>query len=66
MAFRHVPLVQLLHQAVMGWIHHLSTCYQVHMGSYGHIPSCQAPKATTSRGPGADNAYLLLKAPRRV
>jgi hypothetical protein len=36
------------------------------MGSYGHVPSCQVPKVTDSRGLRADNAYPLLKSPERV
>jgi hypothetical protein len=48
MAFRHVSLIQLLHKVAMGWIQHSSTCCQMRVGSFGYIPSCQAPKATTS------------------
>jgi hypothetical protein len=36
------------------------------VGSYDHVPSCQAPKATASRGLGAGNAYSLLKSPWQV
>jgi hypothetical protein len=32
-------------------------------GSCGYIPSCQAPKAVASRGPGVGNAYMLREAP---
>jgi hypothetical protein len=46
----------------MGWIPHLSPYYQMHVGSYDYIPSCQMPKATASRGLGAGNAYLLREA----
>jgi hypothetical protein len=35
----------------MGWISHSSTYCQMCVGSYGYIPSCQAPKATVSQGP---------------
>jgi hypothetical protein len=35
----------------MGWIPHLSTYCQMHVGSYGYVPSCQVHEAATSRGP---------------
>jgi hypothetical protein len=35
----------------MGSIPYLSTYCQTCVGSYSYIPSCQAPKSTTSRGP---------------
>jgi hypothetical protein len=54
MAFRRLSLVEVLHQAAMGWIRHLSTCCQVRVGSCGHIPSYKAPRP------------LLPKAPRSV
>jgi hypothetical protein len=60
---RRVSLVYLLCQVAMGWIQHSSTCYHVRVGSYGYVPSCQAPKATASQGPVTGNAYPLLKAP---
>jgi hypothetical protein len=41
----------------------LSTYYQVHVGSYGHIPSCQELSAAASQGPSAGNDYSLLKSP---
>jgi hypothetical protein len=50
----------------MGWIQYSSTYFQMRVGSFDHVPLCQAPKAATSRGPGASNAYLLLEAPRYV
>jgi hypothetical protein len=35
----------------MGWIPHLSTYYQMHVGSYCYVTSCQAPKIASSREP---------------
>jgi hypothetical protein len=35
----------------MGWIPHSSTYYQMCMGSYCYVPSCQVPKIAASRGP---------------
>jgi hypothetical protein len=35
----------------MGWIPHLSTYYQTHVGSYYYAPLCQATKAAAPRGP---------------
>jgi hypothetical protein len=34
----------------MGWIQHLSTCCQLRVSSYGHIPLWWAPKAAASWG----------------
>jgi hypothetical protein len=36
------------------------------VGSCGYVPSWQAPKATTSWGPEAGNAYPLLEASGRL
>jgi hypothetical protein len=63
MVLRRVFLVLLLRQVVMGWIQYLSTYYQMCMSSCGYVPSCQAPKATASRGPRVGNAYLLQEVP---
>jgi hypothetical protein len=52
LAFIHVSLFDLLHQAAMGQIQLLSTCYQARMGSCGYAPLCLAPMATASRGLG--------------
>jgi hypothetical protein len=43
--------------------HHLSTCCQVCIGSFDHVPSCQVPEATVSWGSRVGSANLLLKAP---
>jgi hypothetical protein len=51
MILRSVFLVQLLCQAMMGWIPHLSPYCQMRVGSYGYIPLCHVPKAAASRGP---------------
>jgi hypothetical protein len=61
-------LCQSLHgiQAAMGRYLHSSTRCQTHVGSCGHVPLCQAPKAIASRGLGAGNAYPPLEAPERV
>jgi hypothetical protein len=50
----------------MGWIRHSNMCGQVHVGSYGHVPSCQAPKDAASQGLGTGKAYLQLEAPGHV
>jgi hypothetical protein len=44
----------------------LSTCCQVRVGSYDHVPSCQVPEAAAFRGLGAGSAYPLLIAPGRA
>jgi hypothetical protein len=36
------------------------------VSSRGNVPSCQAPQAATSRGPGVSNVYPLREAPGRV
>jgi hypothetical protein len=59
-----VPLLKLLHQVATGYIQYLSTYYQVRVGAYGHVLSCQAFNTTTSRGPNSGGAYPVLKAPR--
>jgi hypothetical protein len=41
----------------MGWILHLSTYYQMRVDSCSYAPSCQAPKATASRG--SERAMLI-------
>jgi hypothetical protein len=46
--------------------HHLSTWYQVRVGSCNHVPSCQVPQVNASWGLMAGSAYPLLKAPRRA
>jgi hypothetical protein len=35
----------------MGWIQHLSTYCQMHVGSYCYVLSCQALKTAISQGP---------------
>jgi hypothetical protein len=63
MAIRHVPLVQLLRQVVMGWIRHSSTCCQVRVASVATSHHVRRLRPSLSRGPGAGKAYLLLEAP---
>jgi hypothetical protein len=50
MTLRRVFLV-LLCQAVIGWIPHSRTYYQMRVGSYCYVPSWMAPKTAASRGP---------------
>jgi hypothetical protein len=48
-----VPLVELLHQAGMGWIPALEYMQPGARGVYGHVLSCQAVNAAASRDPGS-------------
>jgi hypothetical protein len=40
-----------------------STRYQVRVGAYGHVLSCQALNVIASRGASSDGAYPVLKTP---
>jgi hypothetical protein len=48
MAIMRVPIVELLRQVVMGWIHYSSTCCHVRVGACSHVMSYQALNAAAS------------------
>jgi hypothetical protein len=66
MMLRRVFLVLLLRQAEMRRFQHSSTYCQILAGSYGYFSLHQVPKAVTSEGPMAGNAYSLQETSRRV
>jgi hypothetical protein len=53
MMIMHVPLVELLCQAVMGWISALEYLLPGARGACGHLMSCQAVSVASSCDPGA-------------
>jgi hypothetical protein len=53
MMIMHVPLVELLCQAVMGWISALKYLLPGARGACGHLMSCQAVSVASSCDPGA-------------
>jgi hypothetical protein len=52
MVIMRVPLVELLHQAVMGWIPALKYLLPGMCGACCHVLSCRAINGIASRDPG--------------
>jgi hypothetical protein len=62
MVIMHVPLEELLYQAVVGWIPVLECLLSAAHGPYGYVLSCWRPAGCDCQGP----RYVLSRVTRRI
>jgi hypothetical protein len=63
MVIMHIPYVELLCQAVMGWIPAVEYLLPGARGTCGHVLPCQAVNIAASRNSTPGKNYPILKAP---